>query len=193
MRTAGGRVSYPGRRAATATLRRTSPSWAPLLRGTLEDRDYFPVRLDFGPSIGAGTRGEHKYKRERNIMAGTKRIFVGFAVEDKHYRDLLRGQSKLGESPIDYTDMSVKEPWAIIWKTRCRQRIKGCDGFIAPLSKNIRAADGACWEIKCAIEEKVPLLGVHIYRDDDYKPPEIQGTRVIRWTWDGISNWINRL
>jgi hypothetical protein len=123
-------------------------------------------------------------------MATTKRIFIGFAVEDKHYRDLLRGQSKLGDSPIDYTDMSVKDPWDSSWKTKCRQRIQGCDGFIALLSKNVRNAEGARWEIKCAVEEGVPVLGVHIHQDDDYKPPEIQGKKVIRWTWDGIGNWI---
>lgn len=124
-------------------------------------------------------------------MATTKRIFIGFAVEDKQYRDLLRGQSKLGDSPIDYTDMSVKQPWDSSWKTKCRQRIKGCDGFIALLSKNVRNADGARWEIKCAMDEGVPLL--HIFREDDYTPSEIQGRRVIRWTWDGIGNWIKKL
>jgi len=126
-------------------------------------------------------------------MATTKRMFVGFAVEDKQYRDLLRGQSKLGGSAIDYTDMSVKEPWDSAWKTKCRQRIRGCDGFIALLSGNVRGADGARWEIKCAVEEGTPILGVHIFKDDDYKPPEIQGKRVIRWTQDGIGNWINSL
>ena len=44
-------------------------------------------------------------------MADRKRIFVGFAVEDKKFRDLLRGQSRLGDSPIEYVDLSVKEPW----------------------------------------------------------------------------------
>jgi hypothetical protein len=28
---------------------------------------------------------------------------------------------------------------------------------------------------------------------DDFKPPEIQGTKSICWTWDGIGNWINGL
>ena len=126
-------------------------------------------------------------------MAGARRIFVGFAAVVKQYRDLLRGQFKLGDSSISYTDMSVKEPWDSSWKTRCRQRIKTCDGFIALVSKNVMKADGARWEIKCAVEENVPVLGVRIHGDDDYKPPEIQGRRVIRWTWDGIGNWINRL
>src|SRR4051812_2547492 len=107
-------------------------------------------------------------------MASTKRIFVGFAVEDKKYRDLLRGQSKLGDCPIDYTDFSVKQPWDSSWKTLCRSRIKGCDGVIALLSNNVKNADGARWEIKCAVEEGVPLLGVYI-KDDRYKPPEMDG------------------
>ena len=126
-------------------------------------------------------------------MATTKRVFVGFAVEDKKYRDLLRGQSKLGDCPIDYTDFSVKEPWDSSWKTKCRQRIKGCDGVIALLSKNVKNADGARWEIKCAVEEGVPILGVHIFKDDAYVPTELSGKKVISWTWDGIGNWIKKL
>ena len=127
-----------------------------------------------------------------DLMGAAKRIFVGFAAEDKKYRDLLRGQSRLGGCPIDYTDLSVKQPWDNAWKTRCRTRIRGCDGVIALLSKNVRSARGARWEIKCAIDEGVPLLGVYIFRTDLYKPPEIRGKRVIYWTWDGIGNWVKR-
>jgi hypothetical protein len=123
----------------------------------------------------------------------SKRIFVGFAVEDKRYRDLLRSQSRLGGSPINYTDYSVKQPWSSSWKTQCRQRIKGCDGMIALLSRNVRSADGARWEIKCAADEAVPVLGVHIFNEDVYAPPEIAGKRTIRWTWAGIGNWIDRI
>ncbi len=126
-------------------------------------------------------------------MAPTMRIFVGFAVEDKNYRDLLRGQSRLGDCPIDYTDFSVKEPWDSAWKTKCRQRIKGCDGVIALLSTNVKNADGARWEIKCAVDEAVPILGVHIFKDDAYVPSELSGEKVISWTWDGIGNWIKQL
>ena len=126
-------------------------------------------------------------------MASTTRIFISFAIEDKRYRDLLRGQSKLGGSPIDYIDMSVKEPWDSSWKTRCRQRIKGCDGFIALLSKNVQSASGARWEIKCAIEEKIPVLGVYVFKQDSYMPSEIIGRKIIIWTWDGITNWISNL
>lgn len=121
-----------------------------------------------------------------------KRIFVSFAIEDKWARDLMRGQSRLGRSPITYTDFAVKRAWSAAWKTKCRSRIRGCDGMIALLSSNVRRADGARWEIKCAVAEGIPVLGVYIGADR-YKPPEIRGRRVIRWTWAGIGNWINRL
>jgi hypothetical protein len=44
-------------------------------------------------------------------VARLKRIFVGFAVEDEWARNLLRGHAKLGDSPIEYADFSVKIPW----------------------------------------------------------------------------------
>ena len=121
-----------------------------------------------------------------------KRVFVAFAMEDAWARQLLRGQSRLGSCPISYTDFSVKTPWVSSWKTRCRTRIRGCDGVIALLSSNTRQAQGARWEIRCAQEEGIPLLGVYI-GSDRYKPPEITGRRVIRWTWQGIGNFVARI
>ncbi|MBS1844262.1 MAG: hypothetical protein JST53_07575 [Actinobacteria bacterium] len=125
-------------------------------------------------------------------MAGKKRIFVGFAIEDQAARNLMRGQSRLGHSPIEYTDFSVKEPWSAGWKTKCRSRLRQCDGMIALLSNNTRNAQGARWEIKAAIEEGIPVLGVFAGADR-YKPPEIAGKPVVTWTWAGIGNWIDRL
>lgn len=69
-------------------------------------------------------------------------MFVAFAVENRQYRDLLKGQSLNARSPLEYTDMSVKEPWDDSWKTRCRTRIKGCDGVVVLLSSNSLKADG---------------------------------------------------
>ncbi len=85
-----------------------------------------------------------------------KKIFISFAVEDKHYRDLLRGQSLNTASKIEYTDFSIKEPFQTAWKTNCRDVIKTCDGVIALISKKTRLADGAKWEMKCAERGRHP-------------------------------------
>jgi len=124
----------------------------------------------------------------------TKRIFISFAIEDKWYRDALVQHAKDDRSPFEFTDMSVKQPWDSAWKTNCRQRIKGCDGVIALISKKTRAADGARWEIKCAAEENIPSIGVHVHADDKGAiPSELSGYKVIEWTWTGINSFINGL
>lgn len=126
-------------------------------------------------------------------MARTKRVFVAFAKEDERARNLLKGQSLHTDSPFEYVDMSVKEPYDTAWKTRTRTRIKGSDGVIALLSKNSPKADGELWEIKCAVEEGKPLLGVYISKDDKTKPKEIGSAKCTEWTWDGIARFIDSL
>ena len=125
----------------------------------------------------------------------TKRVFISFAVEDAKYRDFLVGQARNENSPFEFVDMSVKEPWSDSWKTRCRTKIKGCDGVIALVSKNTRTATGQLWEVKCAKEEKVPIRGIYTTTDNrpSSLPSEFAGLRVVNWTWDNIKNFINSL
>lgn len=124
-----------------------------------------------------------------------KRIFISFAVEDKTYRDLLVGQARNENSPFEFVDMSVKEPWSDKWKTRCRTKIKGCDGTIALVSKNTRSATGQLWEVNCSKEESVPVRGIYVSTVDRPAslPKEFQGVRVMNWTWSNIKNFIESL
>jgi len=124
-----------------------------------------------------------------------KRIFIAFAVEDKFARDNLVFQAKYQRDvPFDFMDMSVKEPWDFEWKTNCRTKICGCDGVIAFISRNTRHADGARWEMKCAKEEGIPIRGVWVHKEDPCSgPPELGNTRIVYWTWDNISTFIDSL
>jgi len=122
-----------------------------------------------------------------------QRIFIAFAKEDERIRDLIKGQSLHVDTDFEYIDMSVKKPYDSEWKDHVRSRIKGSDGVIALLSKNTPAADGELWEIKCAIEEDKPLLGLFIYKEDRTKPAVMNGQQCIVWTWDGLTNFINGL
>lgn len=123
----------------------------------------------------------------------TKRIFVAFAIEDRVSRDFLKGQSLHTNSSFEYIDMSAKEPWDSNWKTNCRTRIKGCDGVIALLSSNSLSADGQKWEITCAKEEGVQLIGMYIHASDTSSPKEMDGVRKIKWSRDEINDFIDKL
>lgn len=125
-----------------------------------------------------------------------KRIFISFPIEDDNLRDLLVGQARLEDSPFEFVDMSVKEPWKTDWKEKCRTKIKGCDGVLAIITKNTKNASGQRWEIKCAKEEKVPCRGIWGHNDekyDSYLPEEMDGILTVSWTWDNIKNWLERI
>lgn len=123
----------------------------------------------------------------------SKKVFISFAIEDVRYRDLLVGQAKSANTPFQLTDMSVKQPWPEKeWKKRCREKIKGCDCVIVLLSKNTWHSSGLRWEIKCAREERVRIVGMHIKKNDKGAiPPELRGIRIIEWSWKNLEKFLN--
>ena len=124
---------------------------------------------------------------------GKKIVFIAFAIEDKTQRDFLVGQALNTKTPFEFVDMSVKEPYDTEWKDRVRTRIRRSDGVIALISENTLNSSGQKWEIKCAIEEEKPLLGIWAYRNDRTKPYEMNGEDIVEWTWDAIEGFINGL
>jgi hypothetical protein len=120
-----------------------------------------------------------------------KKIFVAFAMEDERQRDFLKGQSLNTHSDFEYIDMSVKDPYDTEWKERVRTRIRGSAGIIALISKNTPGASGQVWEIKCAIEEGKPILGIWAYTDDRTRPTLMNSQTIVPWTWDAITKFID--
>jgi hypothetical protein len=122
------------------------------------------------------------------------RIFVSFAKEDVSYRDLLVGQMKNRNAPFDFIDMSLPEPFDSRWKTQCRDKIRACHGFIALLSKKTWRADGARWEMRCAAEERIPTLAIHIHRADKGAiPPELSNRRAVEWNQSRIAEFVGKV
>jgi hypothetical protein len=123
-----------------------------------------------------------------------KRVFVAFAIEDVNQKRLFTGQAKNTRVPYEFVDMSVKEPWDTSWKTNCRSRIKSCDGVIVLVTKHLKKADGALWEIKCAKEEKVKTMGVYLDGTTLIDTPDdLDGIKKVSWTWDNIRDFIESL
>jgi len=123
-------------------------------------------------------------------MRDKKVIFIAFAIEDERIRDFLKGQSLNTNSPFEYVDMSVKEPYDSNWKERVRTRIRRSDGVIVIVSKNSLDSSGQKWEILCSKEERKKILGIWAYKNDRTK---IDGLNTKVWNWDNIKNFIDSL
>ena len=123
-------------------------------------------------------------------MADTKTVFVAFAIEDEAQRNLLKGQALNTKSPFEYIDMSVKDAYDSDWKSRVRTRIRRSDGAIVLVSKNSLTSSGQKWEIQCAKEENVKILGMWAYTTDR---SEVAGITTRVWKWDTIATFIDSL
>lgn len=123
----------------------------------------------------------------------TKTVFIAFAKEDESTRNLFTGQRVHPDTPFEFIDMSVKEPYSSQWKERVRTRVRRSDGVIALISSSTPGATGELWEISCAVEEDKPLVGIWI--EDGYrtKPAEMGSAPCKTWTWDNVANFIDSL
>ncbi len=126
-------------------------------------------------------------------MSDRKTVFIAFAKEDEGIRNLFTGQRVHPKTPFEFIDMAVKEPYKSEWKQKVRSRIKRSDGVIALVSSNTPSADGELWEIKCAVEEDQPLVGIWI--EDKYRTkPSVMGTTACKnWTWQNVADFIDSL
>lgn len=122
-----------------------------------------------------------------------KRVFIAFAIEDIRFRDFLVGQAKNDRSPFEFVDMSVKTPWQTDWEEKCRVKIRSCDGVIALISKNTPSASGELFEIKCAYEEKIPVMLMYINNDRPVLPFPLSTRSINIWSWDNLKSFMNRL
>lgn len=126
-----------------------------------------------------------------NTTSSKKRVFIAFAMEDKVIRDFLVGQRDASRSPFEFVDMSVDEPYpAEEWKQRVRTRIKGSAGVIVLVSASTLKASGQLWEIKCALEERKPILAIWAYRADRTLIP---GLNVELWSDPNIIKFLENL
>lgn len=125
-------------------------------------------------------------------MAEKKVVFVAFAKEDEGSKRMLVGQRLNTSTPFEWTDMSVDNPYVSGWKDRVRTRIRRSDGVIALISASTPQASGQLWEITCAREEGVPVLGLWLgsYRT---KPAAMGTAPCVAWTWESVAEFINSL
>jgi len=128
-------------------------------------------------------------------LPARKRVFISFAIEDSEYRDHLVSQAKQKRSPFDFIDMSVKRPWdEAEWRKKCKSRIKGCDGVIVMLSNYTYHASGARYEMKCANELGIKMVGMRIRKSDTSAvPPELASKTVMIWNWENLEKFVNSL
>ena len=118
-------------------------------------------------------------------------IFISVAAEDRELRDALITQFEKNRVPIALVDLPDKQQLDSAWKTECRNKVKGCAGLIAIITENLRHSDGAKWEIQCANEEGLPVLGIYeTTNKNPIAPAVLAKAKNVPWSWHIVAEWL---
>lgn len=124
---------------------------------------------------------------------GLSRVFTSFDFDnDEGIRVLLVGQSRLGDSPFEFADWSVKEHMTGNWKEKVRARIRVVDQVLILCGRYTHTATGVAAELTIAQEERKPYFLLKGYTDYDCtRPTTARSTdKIYLWTWDNLKKLI---
>ena len=122
-----------------------------------------------------------------------KTVFLAFAEQDELFRDLFTAQWDRSGDQARFLDPPAGEDRPGEWRKDVQERIRGCDGVVALIGGGTSASAAALWQIRCAVAEGKPLLGLWVETEHRSKPAEMGPARCESWTWENIGDFIDRL
>jgi len=125
------------------------------------------------------------------------RAFVSFDVDHNSDEKIpFIGQSSHSKTPFSHEDWSVKEPLLQSkWEKLVEAKIGKTHLMIVLVGKSMSTATGVDLEIAMAKRQNVPFFGVYVggASTSSIMPTGLIRSRTIAWTWDGVSNAIDRM
>jgi hypothetical protein len=139
-----------------------------------------------------------KQELRKSEQVEKRNVFISFAYEDIHAVNLLRGQAKNDNSPIEFNDWSVSEPIdserAPYIKQKIIERIQQSSLTVVFLSNSTVKSKWVTWEIEETLRMGKQVLGVY---PKDGKPksyPGIIDTHKIKCvSWSDLASTIAKL
>lgn len=124
------------------------------------------------------------------------RAFISFDFDNnKTEKDLFAGQAKNYRTPINIEDWSSKTALPQKqWEALIENKVKKCNMLIVLVGKKSYTATGVKKEISFASNHEVPIFGVYVdgASSSTTLPTGLKRDRTIKWTWDGISDFIDK-
>lgn len=130
--------------------------------------------------------------------AGRRNVFISFSHEDLNAVNLLRGQAKNDNSPLDFNDWSVSEPYesdrAQYIKQKIAERIAQSSVTVVFLSDSTPASRWVTWEIEETIRQGKHVVGVYPQNSRPAALPEAIGmNRITCVPWPELAKTIEGL
>jgi hypothetical protein len=135
---------------------------------------------------------EHDYPRRSPAMA-PKTVFLAFAEQDRLFRNLFITQWSRAGAQVQFVEPPESQACAPQWHQDVQKRIGRSDGVIALIGACTPGSADQLWQLRCAVGEGRPLLGLWLEPDHRLKPLEMGAARCETWTWENVGDFIDAL
>jgi antiphage defense system Thoeris ThsB-like protein len=141
-------------------------------------------------SIGDIKSLMEKAKKElrRGEKAGRRNVFISFAMEDEAAVKMLRASTKNPNSPIEFNDWSVSEPYdsdrAPYIKQKIAERIAQSSVTVVFLSHAVQKSKWVQWEVEESIRQGKHVLAVYSAASKPGRSPDViqrHGIQAVAW------------
>lgn len=154
-----------------------------------------------GSSGGGPTRIGNVQKlieQAKAELKGRRNVFISFAYEDIGDVNLLRGQAKNENSPLEFNDWSVSEPYnsdrAAYIKQRITERIQQSSVTVVYISPDSAKSEWCNWEVRQSLQLGKKVVGV--YKGDKAPTvnfPALQENGIRCVPWSALASTIENL
>lgn len=139
-----------------------------------------------------------KQELRQSEQTSKKNVFISFAYEDVGTVNLLRGQAKNENLPLEFNDWSVSEPFnserAAYIKQKIAERIAHCSVTVVFLSDATPKSSWVNWEIEESVRQGKHVVGVYP-QDSKPKalPAAVKEKKVTCIPWPELAATIGKL
>jgi len=152
------------------------------------------------PSLGDIQSLVNKAKQElkESEKSGRRNVFISFAYEDLNEVNLLRGQAKNDNIPLEFNDWSISEPIdserAPYIKQKISERISQSSVTVVYLSEQTSKSNWVSWEIQESLRQGKCVIGVYSKGGMPKKlPKEFSQQKLKSVQWSDLAETIANL
>jgi len=123
------------------------------------------------------------------------RLFVACAPQDLKFSELIVAKARADRLPLVFDGFGEGRVDEIGWQLECRRRIRSARAVVVLVSPHTRESPRALWQVVCARELGLPVVGVTVsFEDADERGcGEVVGMEsIVGWKWKTIAGMLMR-
>jgi hypothetical protein len=116
-------------------------------------------------------------------------VFIACAPPDIKYAELIMARTRSDQLPLRLAMFGEGRFTDADWQLECRRRITSASAVLVLMSCHTRRSPRALWQMRCARDHGVPVVGLTVMPIDEGPEPgdaPVEAQTLIGWRWKTI-------